>query len=160
MFRSLQARVIRGVAVNSDLIGVWFLLLIGQHMVPPTHFLARDDLIPWMVLTLSIVGFLRAKPYGYGPHPMLTPRVDRTGSMALKGAAAAAPWGLMFLHDALFHLEPTLVSQDGQMVPLPDLGALGTSVAIIIGVISIVAVISIVVADSDSWCCCVFAGGI
>jgi hypothetical protein len=98
--RRLIITVQRGLWRNVDLLAVWMGLLIAQHHVPVTHFLGRNDLVPWMILTLSIVAFLRGRRFGLGPHPMLTPRIDTINAMIQRAAAAVAPWTLMYLWDA------------------------------------------------------------
>ncbi|HMV65373.1 MAG TPA: hypothetical protein PKA64_00890 [Myxococcota bacterium] len=100
MLRRVQILVLRGVARNVDLLAIWLALLVAALFVPVTHPLARADLLPWMVLTLSVVGFIRGRRFGAGPHPMLTPRVDTVGSLAMRVAYAAAPWALLFVYDA------------------------------------------------------------
>lgn len=106
MLRRIQITVLRGVARNVDLLGIWLALLVAAHHVPVTHPLARADLLPWMILTLSIVAFVRGRRFGSGPHPMLTPRIDTMGSIAMRVAYAVVPWALMFIYDAARFLEP------------------------------------------------------
>jgi hypothetical protein len=135
MLRALQVRAVRGASRNFDLIAVWMVLLIAQHLLPVTHFLARNDLLPWMVLTLSVVAFLRARPYGYGPHPMLTPRVDAIGLLAQRGASAAVPWALLFLYDAMHDPKPLLVSAGGARWQAPDPQSMTYAAGVILAIL-------------------------
>lgn len=107
MFRRILVTVMRGVSRNVDLLAIWMGLVVAAHHVPVTHPLARADLLPWVVLTLSIVAFVRGRRFGAGPHPMLTPRIDTIGSLAMRVAYAAAPWALLFIYDAARFLETT-----------------------------------------------------
>lgn len=96
--RRIQASIQRALSQNADLLGWWLVLLVYQHMLPPTDPMARDDLLPWMMLTLSGAAFLRARRFGMGPHPMLTPRVDFVNSLLQRAAAALAPWAFMYIY--------------------------------------------------------------
>lgn len=98
--RRLRAALLAQFQRNADLIAVWVALLVAQQQVPVVHYLGREDLLPWMTLTLSIVALLRGRALGPGPHPMLTPRVDGTGWYFRKGAMALAPWALLLAYDA------------------------------------------------------------
>lgn len=106
MLRRLQISLIRGLQRNADLVAIWMALLVAQHHVPVTHFLGRDDLLPWLVLSLSIVALFRARRFGMGPHPMLTPRIDTINAWLQKGAAAVAPWALLYVYDAAYTSDP------------------------------------------------------
>lgn len=129
---------IRGVQRNVDLLAVWMGLLVAQHYVPITHILARDDLLPWMILTLGLVALLRARPFGYGPHPMLTPRVSAFGKWTSRGAAALAPVALMFVYDAGYALDPRALAQDPSSL-LVEVGTMvGTAAACVVGVLVLV----------------------
>lgn len=125
MLRGLQITLLRALSRNADLVAIWMALLVAQHHVPVTHFLGRDDLLPWMVLTLSVVAFFRAQRFGMGAHPMLTPRIDTINSYIQKGAAAVAPWALLYVYDAG-------VAND----PKP----LGFAIAVAVGVVVLVSV--------------------
>lgn len=107
--RSFAASLLSGIRRNADLLGVWFLLLVVALHVPVTHPLGREDLLPWMMTTLSIAVLLRGRAFGQGPHPMLTPRVDWMGEYALRVGAAAAPWALLFGFDAGRYGDPRAV---------------------------------------------------
>lgn len=106
MFRRLQVSLSRTFSRNSDLLALWGVLLVAQSYVPVTHFLGRADLVPWMMLTLSAAAFFRAQRFGAGPHPMLTPRIDRINALIQKAAAAVAPWALMYVYDAAVEADP------------------------------------------------------
>ncbi len=124
-WESLQGHTIRGAKRNADLIGIWLALLVAQHQVPVNHPLSRGDLLPWMVLTLSVVAFVRARSFGHGPHPMLTPRVDRFNALLQRAAASVAPWALLYVYDAAYSLDPK---------------PLGFAVAVAVAVVVLVAV--------------------
>ncbi len=112
----MHIRIRRLVGGNTDLFVWWMVLLVAQHMFPVTHPLASEDLVPWMMLTLSGAAFLRAKRYGYGPHPMLTPRIDRINALLQKGAAAVAPWAFMYIYYAAYNLEAEPLGFAGAVV--------------------------------------------
>ena len=80
---------------NLDLIFVWIALVVVQPLVPVDHFLARDDLTPWLMLTLSAVALIRARFLGSGPHPMLTKRRAPFGWLVRRIALVAVPWALL-----------------------------------------------------------------
>lgn len=122
---AIQANLLRSINRNRDLIVVWFAMLVGQHMVPVTNTLAQEDLVPWMVLTLSIVAFFRATSFGLGAHPMLTPRQDTTNMLLQRAGAVVAPWALMYVYNAAVDLDPK---------------PLGFAGGVIVGVIVLVAV--------------------
>ena len=98
--RRLRAALLAQFQRNVDLIAVWVVLTVVQQQVPVTHYLGREDLLPWVTLTLSLVALLRGRSLGPGPHPMLTPRVDGTASYFQKLAMVLTPWGLLFAYDA------------------------------------------------------------
>jgi len=100
MIERIRRSVGRAVARNSDLILVFLALLIGQHFVNVKAYFARHDLLPWAALSLSVVGYLRARPFGAGHHPMLTPRVAKMSRLIRRAGAVAAPWTLLFTYDA------------------------------------------------------------
>jgi len=125
MLRGLQVGLLRGLQRNADLVVIWMALLVAQHHVPVTHFLGRADLLPWMVLTLSIVAVFRGQRFGMGPHPMLTPRIDMVNAYLQKAAAAVAPWALLYVYDA---------AKAGDPKPL------GFAVAVAVAVVALVAV--------------------
>ena len=98
--RRLRAAVLAQFQRNADLIAVWVALAVAQQQVPITHFFGREDLLPWVTLTLSIVALIRGRSLGPGPHPMLTPRVDSLSWYMQKLSMAIAPWGLLLVYDA------------------------------------------------------------
>src|SRR5690606_3650931 len=95
-------------------------LLVAQQQVPVVHYLGREDLLPWMTLTLSVVALLRGRSLGPGPHPMLTPRVDGTSWYLRKVAMALSPWALLLAYDGARAL---------------DLGLLAASAGVTVGVL-------------------------
>jgi hypothetical protein len=96
------AKVIGGtVFTNVDLVLVWWATLIAQALVPTGHMLARNDLVPWIALTLSVCALLRVRPVGEGPHPMLATRRSTFDARMRALAAALVPWVLAFVHDAV-----------------------------------------------------------
>ncbi|MFT6142377.1 MAG: hypothetical protein ACJAZO_000192 [Myxococcota bacterium] len=98
--RRLRAAVLAQFQRNADLIAVWVALAVAQQQVPITHFFGREDLLPWVTLTLSIVALIRGRALGPGPHPMLTPRIDSLSWYMQKLSMAVAPWGLLLVYDA------------------------------------------------------------
>lgn len=99
-FRRIRAAVLAQVTRNADLIVLWVLLVVAQQHVPITHYLGRQDLLPWLTLTLSVLALLRGRSLGPGPHPMLTPRVSSNSAWFQRGALVVAPWALLFWYDA------------------------------------------------------------
>ncbi len=114
--RGLTITIARAFTRNADLVLVWMGLLIAQHLVPVSHMLGREDLVPWMVLSLSVVAMFRARRFGNGPHPMLTPRVSNTNALVQRAAAALTPWALMFIYDAARTKEPVNLGFAGGVV--------------------------------------------
>ena len=51
----------RGVLQNLDLLGIWWVLIVAQPLVPSEHWLSRPDLIPWLCLSLSAAAFFPNK---------------------------------------------------------------------------------------------------
>ncbi len=98
--RRLRAALLAQFQRNADLIAVWVALAVAQQQVPITHFFGREDLLPWITLTLSIVALIRGRSLGPGPHPMLTPRVDSLSWYMQKLSMMIAPWGLLLVYDA------------------------------------------------------------
>ena len=93
--RRLLAIPRRRIRQNMDLIAVWVALVVAQPLVPVDHIMARHDLTPWLILTLSLVALLRARYLGSGPHPMLTLRRAAFGWLLKRIALVVAPWGLL-----------------------------------------------------------------
>lgn len=100
MLERIRVGLTRLFVTNSDLLLVWIVLLVAQHWVPVTHELGRDDLGPWLMVSLSAVALLRAERFGNGPHPMLTPRISDFDFWIQRVAYAASPWVLLFVYDA------------------------------------------------------------
>lgn len=124
--RRIQVTITRALQRNSDLLGLWLVLVIAQHYVPVTHFLARDDLLPWMVLSLSLGAFLRGGRFGQGPHPMLTPRIANRDKWLRRAGSAAIPWALMYVYDAAGALDPApLASAVGSVIGVMVLMSMG-----------------------------------
>ncbi|MFH1466854.1 MAG: hypothetical protein ABIO70_20895 [Pseudomonadota bacterium] len=88
MFASLGHMV----RANLDMLVLWLALAAAQSMVPLGHFLARNDLVPWTILSLSLAAAWRGRDIGDGPHPALTRRQDRLGRIARRIALLATPW--------------------------------------------------------------------
>lgn len=96
----LRATVVRAVDRNLDLLGLWFVMLLGQHFVPVGNLMARNDLLPWTMVALSAVAVLRGRPLGAGPHPRLTRRTTAFSRYTFMAMLAVVPWTLLTLHDA------------------------------------------------------------
>lgn len=60
----LTRRVKSGVAENLSLILLFMAMTGAQTLVPVGNPVGRDDLLPWMMVTLSIATFLRGFPIG------------------------------------------------------------------------------------------------
>ncbi len=99
MFAALRASVELMIRRNLDLIGLWFALLFAQHYIPPTSPLARDDLLPWLAITMSGVALLRGRLLGAGPHPMLTRRQPDMVGWFYRIMLAVVPWVIAAAHD-------------------------------------------------------------
>ena len=121
--RRVQVMLARQFWRSLDLVLIWIGLLVGQHFVPVDEMLARADLLPWMVLALSLCALLRARPFGDGHHPMLTPRIDATSKWARRAAGAAAPWALLFYYDGCFHEDPEAFARAAVCVSVTFIGA-------------------------------------
>jgi hypothetical protein len=98
----------RAIHASRDMIGVAILCTVTEPLVPADSLLARPDLGPWLAMTASIVGFIRARPLGLGAHPMLTPRRSTSGALFCRVAIALVPWVVLFWYDSsrLDSLEP------------------------------------------------------
>lgn len=126
--RRLRAAVLAQFQRNADLIALWVVLAVAQQQVPITHYLGREDLLPWMTLTLSLVALFRGRALGPGPHPMLTPRVDNTAWLMQKVAMALTPWALLLTYDAARLLSVTnAVGAVGVVVGVLVCSLLGTA---------------------------------
>ncbi|MBT3218140.1 MAG: hypothetical protein HN348_03540 [Proteobacteria bacterium] len=102
--QAIPVGIRRQVARNLDLILAWLVLLGAQYAVPVDHYLGRDDLLPWMCASLSVVAILRGKRLGAGPHPMLTGRKSKFGMICQRGAMIVASWIVLAAHDLAFSL--------------------------------------------------------
>jgi hypothetical protein len=111
---------------NLDLAVLWAVLLVAQPMLPVGNFLARDDLVPWLMLALSGAALLRGRHMGQGPHPMLTRRHASFGWLTQRLARAAAPWALMLWYDGAGNAAPAqLGSAAGLALGIVVLMAMG-----------------------------------
>ncbi len=111
---------------NLDLAVLWVALLVVQPLLPVGNLLAREDLVPWLMLALSGVGFLRGRRLGQGPHPALTLRQARIGWLTQRLARAAVPWALMLWYDGAGQASPALLGAGAGV-------ALGIAVLLAIG---------------------------
>ena len=108
--RRLRAAVLAQFQRNADLFALWVGLAVAQQQVPVTHYFGREDLLPWVTLTLSIVALVRGRALGPGPHPMLTPRVDTTAWIMQRVTMVIAPWALLLTYDAARLLNPGMAA--------------------------------------------------
>ena len=106
--RVLSLRLARQASINADLLGLWVLLVAIQPAIPIDHFLARESLAPWLMLTLSAVAFLRTRSIGPGPHPMLTLRLAIFVALMRRASIVAIPWALLFWYDGVSQLSPAM----------------------------------------------------
>jgi len=95
----IRRLVFRAVRTNTDLFALWIVLAALVPYIPPETPIARNDLVPWTMVSLSAVAFLRGKPLGQGAHPMLTRQRASFGRWCLNGAMVATPIALMFWFD-------------------------------------------------------------
>lgn len=100
MINRVQRAVADAVAENLDLLGLWVIGVVVWPLVPVGHLLARDDLVPWMALNLSLALLLRGREIGAGPHPMLNPRRSTLGAWLRRGALVLAPLVMLAAYDA------------------------------------------------------------
>ncbi len=93
---------------NFELIVVCVVLIVAQPMVPSGTLLARNDLAPWLALSVSLVVFVRGGRLGPGPHPMLSEQRPFVAGWLRQSALAVIPWALLSFYDAarLNALEP------------------------------------------------------
>jgi hypothetical protein len=102
----LTRRVKSGVGENLSLILLFMAMTGAQTLVPVGNPMGRDDLLPWMMVTLSIATFLRGFPIGGTHHPQLTRQHTRTGAFMRSIAMLLVPLACLFWHDATFLSEP------------------------------------------------------
>ena len=72
IYKSFNRRIEYFTYGNADLLGLWIVLIAIQPLVPVGNLLAREDLVPWLMLCLGLTTYLRGKSYGDGPHTSLT----------------------------------------------------------------------------------------
>lgn len=107
MIRRVRRAVASGLAANLDLTGLWLAAVVAWPLVPTGHALARPDLLPWLIGTLSAALALRGRRLGAGPHPMLTPRHEALGAWLRRAAVALTPAVLLATHEAAATLAVT-----------------------------------------------------
>lgn len=86
---ALPTRTTRWLAYNRDLLGVGALALCLLPLVPRGHWIARDDLVPWSILVLSVASAIRAPGGAVPPNPALT--VRREGGALARVVRALLP---------------------------------------------------------------------
>lgn len=107
--KRVARRVRRGVMDNIDLVGLFIVLAGAQCFVPVGHMLARDDLMPWMLMAVVLCILLRGRAIGNGPHPQLTIQRGRFAKFMRKAGMAVIPVALLFWHDATYVTERSLL---------------------------------------------------
>ncbi|MEL6345920.1 MAG: hypothetical protein AAFV53_22605 [Myxococcota bacterium] len=95
----LRRLLVRAVRRNADLLGLWVVLAAIVPFIPPSTPIARDDLVPWTMVCLSAVAYLRGKNLGQGPHRMLTRQHGGFGRFMQRVAMVATPIALLFWYD-------------------------------------------------------------
>lgn len=85
--------------IAADLVALWWALVCAAPLVPHGHLLARADLAPWAVLTLTLGALARGGPLGEGPHPMLRLRRAPFAGLLRRIAAAAVPGALFGVYE-------------------------------------------------------------
>lgn len=93
----------RAIGTGRGLILLALLLILAQPLIPTTSWLARDDLLPWICLSLSLVALFRADAIGPGPHPLLRQRRSPMGALARRVALGLVPWGMLAAFDLGAH---------------------------------------------------------
>jgi hypothetical protein len=99
LLEQIRRFFVRSIRQNASLVVLWLLLVAIVPHVPPETPISRNDLVPWTMVCLSAVAFLRGKPLGQGPHPMLTRQRSGFGRWCLRAAMIATPITLMFWYD-------------------------------------------------------------
>jgi hypothetical protein len=97
---------------NLDLLAVFALFIALAPTVPVGHILAREDLAPWMMLSLAVATFVRARPIGDGPHPQLTVQLNRIGGWFHRAAFTATPLIAWAWHDAGYNLAQSMLPSE------------------------------------------------
>lgn len=82
-----------------DLVVLGVLFTALQPVVPPGHFLARDDLMPWAMAVLGAAAFLRGRRLGEGPHRMLPARTAPSTRLVRRFTGAVTPLALLAAYD-------------------------------------------------------------
>lgn len=100
MIRAVGRSMSRLFTGNLEIIVVSAVLIIAQPWVPAGTLLARDDLAPWLALSLSLVTLVRGGRLGPGPHPMLPERHSFFAGWARQIGLALVPWVLLYYYDA------------------------------------------------------------
>ncbi len=100
MIRGVWRSMARLFTGNVELILVAGALIVAQPFVPSGTLLARDDLAPWLALSLSLVTLVRGGRLGAGPHPMLPERHTFFAGWARQCGLALVPWVLLYYYDA------------------------------------------------------------
>ena len=57
IYKSFNRRIEYFVYGNADLLGLWIVLIAIQPLVPVGNLLAREDLVPWLMLCLGLTPF-------------------------------------------------------------------------------------------------------
>lgn len=100
MIRRAQRTLSQGFDANMDLALLWLASVVAWPLVPASSPLARPDLAPWLIATLSAALALRGRRLGAGPHPSLQPRFDAIGALTRRLAVAITPVALLCAVDA------------------------------------------------------------
>lgn len=103
----LLARLHARLRSEWDLLLLWAALALAAPLVPVGSPVARDDLLPWMLLTLCLATLLRARALGDGPHPDLTRRRDAWARLARRAGLALVPAALALVTEAVRALRAT-----------------------------------------------------
>ncbi|MCB9765009.1 MAG: hypothetical protein H6739_34870 [Alphaproteobacteria bacterium] len=113
--RSLFAALVRTIRRvtwhNRDLAALWVALAVVQPLLAPGQILVRDDLMPWVAVTLAAAVFIRGGRLGPGPHPMLVPRRTWSGRIMRALGASGATMTLAFAYDLGLNPDPDLGGQ-------------------------------------------------
>ena len=104
--QGLIRQVRSGVSENLSLILLFMVMSGLQTLVSVSNPVGRDDLLPWMMITLSIATFLRGFPIGGIHHPQLTRQHSAWGAFTRSIGMVLVPLACLFWHDASFLSEP------------------------------------------------------
>ena len=135
VFRNIQYRIRRGIKTNFDLLVAWIVLMILQPLISVEHFLAREDLVPWLFFCLAVVVLLRAKEYGDGAHSSLTKRYSVAGKWMRKIGALGTLLSVVLWYDLGLAFELLLNgSKEGiLLLVLPSVSTLLSLISIYLG---------------------------